>query len=847
MDVKRISYIFLVGFFLLLPLATQVAASSPQGAPPMPCQISGTITADGLLITGANAAYTVKITKADGSEYRDGNNLAWAEQTTGGLPNNAVGALSAGYAGYYVYRLPMYDSSGQPLGAKVGDTLYIHVYKNGNELTLVSPSVNSFVLLQGDVDSEDGKTLNIIANTPVTGISFTGKVNDKGNNPVSGATISLVGSTGTSTTSDSSGSFTLSGLPSGTSFWLKVSKTGGYLDTYSGDFNSTSHIDQAGAFTLLTDSEMGLLYSSVSGVQRDTGKGVIWGRVYAQISPKIGYVNGVQLNAVGTSKTYPIVYLDAQGAARTGATSTDTSGRFIVLNVDAGDTVTITGTKTNWSGLQRTYKTFANSLSDGRIDGTTSYTISFSGNVQDGTQSTSTNLPGVNVQLYGNSTLNVGNDGTTANFTLAGLPPDTTFSLMLTKNNYIPTYTSNMSFSSSYTSPRSYSLYNQSQIAGWGVTSGKGVIAGRVVDNANQSTGYLGGAVATYTSSKYVTSAPYIVTYVSDNSVFGGSSTYANGKFFIMNVEEGDVVTVNVALSNYAFPTKIFATHANSVSTSAFFGTYTAPTVSYTISGTVKDASTNQVINGATVVVKNGATNADVATISTNSSGIYTTTVATIGDYYISVTKTGYEDFTQLEAPFPITDTSPSVTYNAALWPTGTPQPTPVTLDLVAGWNFISFPKDPSPNNTIAEVLKEVSSNVRIVWGYDNTTKGWLKYKPGTSGPTLTNMVSGLGYWIYMNAPGSITMTNWAAPPAAIVLKPGWNLIGYNGTSGTALATALAGISSTYVIIWNWVSDTWYAHRADGQTMPVSNLITLDQKKAYWIKTNLTTGQTNWQ
>jgi hypothetical protein len=266
----------------------------------------------------------------------------------------------------------------------------------------------------------------------------------------------------------------------------------------------------------------------------------------------------------------------------------------------------------------------------------------------------------------------------------------------------------------------------------------------------------------------------------------------------------------------------------------------------YTISGTVKDSSTNQVINGATVVVKNGTTNTDVATVSTNSSGVYTTTVATIGEYYVAVTKNGYEDFTQLDAPFSITDTSPSITYNVSLDPTGGTPVTPVTLDLTAGWNFISFPRLPTLT-TIAEVLKEVSTNVRIIWGYDNVAKGWLKYKPGET-PTLTSIVSGLGYWIYMNAPGTITMTNWTtAGPTLITLNTGWNLVGYNGATGTTISTSLAGISS-WAIIWNWATETWYAHSADGRTLPVTDLTVLNQKKAYWIKTNLTTGQTvNWQ
>jgi len=582
-------------------------------------------------------------------------------------------------------------------------------------------------------------------------ISFTGKVEDVNNNPVSGATISVVGGIPSITvSSDASGNFTLTGLPSGTVFWLKVNKSG-YLNTYSGDYNETEDINQIGGFTLLTDSEFGLLYSASWVHQRDLNKGVIHSRVYAEISPKIGYVNGVQLTATGAGKTYPVTYFDDNGPI-TGATSTDTSGRFIVLNVDNGDTVTITGTKTNWTGFQRTYKTYANSLSDGRIIGTTTSTISFTGNVQNGTTIATTPLQGATVALYGNSNIKTTTDSS-GNFTLGGLPPDTTFELIMTKIGYIPTYSSNLNFNTSYTS-RSYTLLPQSVITGWGVQPNKGVITARVVDNTNPQTGYIEGAIVTYTSSKYPSSQPYTVKYRDDAGTFTtGGSTFSNGKYYIFDVEEGDTVKVTATKPGWDFTQKnpkIFVTHANATSQNSIYGTL----------------------------------------------------------------------------------------------------PVMPVVNLSAGWNFVSFPKVPQQGNSTAEVLKDVSSNVRVVWGFDNATQGWLKYGgqgSAVSGQgTLVTIETGKGYWIYMNATGTIDMANWAVPPSttAITLYPGWNLVGYNGASAAIPDPALNSISSTYVIVWNWNNAEWFAHRADGLTIPVSDLMTVEQKKAYWIKTNLTEGQT---
>ena len=516
----------------------------------------------------------------------------------------------------------------------------------------------------------------LVGNAEAQTISFTGKVGDVNKNPVSGATISVVGNPSITAPSDPSGNFTLDGLPSGTNFWLKISQLG-YLDTYSGDFNSTSHIDQIGTFTLVTDSDIGSLYSA-SGVTRDTSKGVISGRVYAEVSPEIGYVNGVQLTATGTSKTYPVTYFDDNGPI-TGGTSTTTTGRFFVLNVDDGDTVTIAGTKTNWTGLRRVYKTFANSVNDGRIIGTTSSSISYKGTVNDGTQ-TLTPLQGVSVQLFGNSGISTTTDSS-GNYTLEGVPPDTTVELIFTKSGFIPTYSAYLSFTSNHTSAHFYSLLTQSRIEGWGVQSGKGVIWGVVMDYP----GYVEGAVVTYTSSRYPSSPPYSVKYFDGISGhgFSGTTTYPDGFFFILDVEEGDIVKVTATKTGLSFHTPRFETHANAVSQSVLF-------TKYSISGIVKDFS-DQGIQVAKVTIKD-SNNTVIGELLTDASGNFNYEAYLADFYTLEASKTGFDSITppqlvgvsatipdvtvnfsmvQLKAPNTPTNTSPTnASTNIALTPT---------------------------------------------------------------------------------------------------------------------------------------------------------------------------------
>jgi len=160
-------------------------------------------------------------------------------------------------------------------------------------------------------------------------------------------------------------------------------------------------------------------------------------------------------------------------------------------------------------------------------------------------------------------------------------------------------------------------------------------------------------------------------------------------------------------------------------------------------------------------------------------------------------------------------------------------------ISLTSGWNFISLPKDP-PIKAPAEVLKEVSPNVRVVWGYDNVNKIWSKWIPSTLCPqpsALCSIETGKGYWIYMNSSDSISMTDWAMPQGSVSLYTGWNLIGYNGTDGLSVAEALNTISGQWSIIWNWMAGTWYATHATLNLSPTIQPITnLYQGKAYWIK-----------
>jgi hypothetical protein len=176
-------------------------------------------------------------------------------------------------------------------------------------------------------------------------------------------------------------------------------------------------------------------------------------------------------------------------------------------------------------------------------------------------------------------------------------------------------------------------------------------------------------------------------------------------------------------------------------------------------------------------------------------------------------------------------------TFVAVSWQGAIIQSSPASgINLSPGWNFISFPKQPA-NTAIEAVLSDPSSTPVIVWGYDNQAKAWKKWEPQGAANTLATMESGKGYWIYMNAAGTIDMTRWTLPPATVSIYNGWNLVGYAGTDNKHVPLALSTLPTNWSLVWNWEYSRWQAkHRTISALPGFDALDTFRQMKAYWIR-----------
>jgi hypothetical protein len=155
---------------------------------------------------------------------------------------------------------------------------------------------------------------------------------------------------------------------------------------------------------------------------------------------------------------------------------------------------------------------------------------------------------------------------------------------------------------------------------------------------------------------------------------------------------------------------------------------------------------------------------------------------------------------------------------------------------LSPGWNFISLPKQPRAPS-VESVLGDASAQVQIVWGFDNMTKQWKKWRPGGSATnSLSDMVVGKGYWVYVSGFCYIDISGWDDVENSVVrLYDGWNLVGYNAPA-KSVEKAIGSLQEKWRTMWGWDNGSWYAKQATLVNLPVSGLTDLAPNRAYWMK-----------
>ncbi len=404
-------------------------------------------------------------------------------------------------------------------------------------------------------------------------ISFSGSVRDISinspttGNPIAGADVSVIGPSYSWAMTDASGNFTLYDIPVGQPFEINVAKDG-YIPVYTGNFNFATNIASPWPFALMTESEVSQWQVGGQSLWQ-SGKGMITSRIVNGANPT-ETIGGAQISVTSAlGNTYNVTYFDGTVF---GGSVTAPNGLFYIYGITPGDTVTVTAFKDGWAFNTNTYTVRYESISEQLLFGTSGGTqnISFFGAVTDRNNNP---IAAAQVEVVGSEPLlSTISDGM-GNFVLSGIPLNQTFHLKISMPGYLPTYTQNYNVQGNVMAGnRPFTLRTADQVyTGWGVTAGKAVIQGQVVDRQDGQDVGIGGASVTAQGQ----SKSYTVTYMDDAGNRRTDRTYGNGKYFVIDVDPGDAVTVTAKKLSWKFPTKVFVTHADGVSQGGFPGTRT--------------------------------------------------------------------------------------------------------------------------------------------------------------------------------------------------------------------------------------------------------------------------------
>ena len=176
-------------------------------------------------------------------------------------------------------------------------------------------------------------------------------------------------------------------------------------------------------------------------------------------------------------------------------------------------------------------------------------------------------------------------------------------------------------------------------------------------------------------------------------------------------------------------------------------------------------------------------------------------------------------------------------------------------IDLVAGWNLVSFPIHPT-STAIGDVLANIAGKYNLVYAWDasgesSSSGNWKKYDP--SGPsfsnTLTMLDEKMAFWIFMTEAATLEVQGSHDTASTIGLfdnADGWNLVGYPSASSLDLPGAMTGVTG-YTLIFTYHAadsgDPWKLFDPTAGSW-ANDLKQMAPGWGYWI---FVTSEADWQ
>ncbi len=170
----------------------------------------------------------------------------------------------------------------------------------------------------------------------------------------------------------------------------------------------------------------------------------------------------------------------------------------------------------------------------------------------------------------------------------------------------------------------------------------------------------------------------------------------------------------------------------------------------------------------------------------------------------------------------------------------------PVTypIDLMAGWNLVSFPVHPQ-STAITDVLATVQGSFDMVYAWDASgahagSGNWLRYdnEPLTE-DTLAALDEKAGFWIHMTVADRLEVTGAYPQQSSVGLQTGaggWNLVGCASPLGGPLSAYLAGAPAG--MLYGYQASAAQAWSLYDPSAPgyASNLAALRPGRGYWMR-----------
>ena len=168
-------------------------------------------------------------------------------------------------------------------------------------------------------------------------------------------------------------------------------------------------------------------------------------------------------------------------------------------------------------------------------------------------------------------------------------------------------------------------------------------------------------------------------------------------------------------------------------------------------------------------------------------------------------------------------------------------QTQPMTIELVAGWNLISTYLQPI-DTSVEAVLSTILEDLEAIWAYDTDSDQWLRSV--FDGPAFLNSLQevkpGVGYWVNMSRARTLIIQG-VPLSTPIILKTGWNLVGFNHMATLERDDALSSIVSEYSSVWayNTTDKAWESYDLSNPSY-LNNLEVFEPGKGYWIECTAT-------